>query len=408
MERHSAGSDIPQIFSATSGNPPNSFLSSTMADQAEFAFIKTFVNTISTQPITYDDEYQQPPENSLKKIPVLTGVAVPEPPARKVEETAAGSSSSERFKGVIAVSCTNSAHIATLNLLIKSTKPPITYTLSGIHPTDTISAIKQHLSTTNATAPAPDTQRLLLKGKALADNKLLKEYPVKDGDTINLMVKPGVEWNPSGPAAEPPAVTLSTPAPKPAFGTSLSSSLLSGGSPAAASGHTGKRHQRIPSVVLSPSPSNEDDLDAQPRKDVLLTLDTTDLALGTGSTTKETLGAYHLTISSPGFWDKLIQFLRCVHIFCTVSIVIDGPPLKNGVHERIRRTDCIRRLSRREQRILECERHSKDTGSCRGYGNGWYMTERRKESLLSTALRSHRTLYIIKVCYCSGLVTIRD
>ncbi|GAW01496.1 ubiquitin family protein [Lentinula edodes] len=263
-----------------------------MADQAEFAFIKTFVNTISTQPITYDDEYQQPPENSLKKVPVLTGVAVPEPPARKVEETAAGSSST------------------TLNLLIKSTKPPITYTLSGIHPTDTISAIKQHLSTTNPTAPAPDAQRLLLKGKALADNKLLKEYPVKDGDTINLMVKPGVEWNPAASAADPPVVTLNTPAPKPAFGTSLSSSLLSGGSPAAPSGHTGKRHQRIPSVVLSPSPSNEDELGAQPRKDVLLTLDTTDLALGTGSTPKETLGAYHLTISSPGFWDKLIQFLR--------------------------------------------------------------------------------------------------
>ncbi|KAJ3719047.1 hypothetical protein DFJ43DRAFT_1042816 [Lentinula guzmanii] len=264
-----------------------------MADQAEHAFIKTFINTISTQPATYGDDYQQPPENSLRKVPVLREVAVPEPPARKVEETAPGSSS------------------VTINLLIKSTKPPITYTLSGIHPTDTIAAIKQHLSSTNPTAPTPDAQRLLLKGKALADTKLLKEYPVKDGDTINLMVKPGVDWNPSAPipTAESPVVSLSSPAPKKAAEMTGSSSLLQGGPPG---GHTGKRHQRIPSVVLSPSPSNDDDVDTHTKKDILLTLDTSDLGIGSGSTSvpKETLGTYHLTISSPEFWEKLTQFLR--------------------------------------------------------------------------------------------------
>ncbi|KAJ3833789.1 hypothetical protein F5878DRAFT_632101 [Lentinula raphanica] len=262
----------------------------TMADQAEHAFIKTFTSTISTQAIIYGDDYQQPPENSLKKIPVLAGIPVPEPPASKVEAVSSS---------------------ATFNLLVKSTKPPVTYNLSGIHPTDTIAAIKQHLSTNNLTAPAPDAQRLLLKGKALADNKLLKEYPVKDGDTINLMVKPGVDWNPSAPppVVEPQPVSLSSPAPKLATSmTGSSSSLLQGGAPAS----TPKRHQRIPSVVLSPSPSNEDNGDAQPRKDVLLTLDTTDLGLGASSTSvpKEALGAYHLTISSPEFWEKLIQFLR--------------------------------------------------------------------------------------------------
>jgi UV excision repair protein RAD23 len=42
-----------------------------MAEQAEYAFAKMFLNTLSTQPITYDNDYQQPPQNSLKKIPVL-------------------------------------------------------------------------------------------------------------------------------------------------------------------------------------------------------------------------------------------------------------------------------------------------------------------------------------------------
>lgn len=40
-------------------------------DQAEQAFVKTFLNTLSSQPVTYADEYQQSPELSLRKVPVL-------------------------------------------------------------------------------------------------------------------------------------------------------------------------------------------------------------------------------------------------------------------------------------------------------------------------------------------------
>lgn len=42
-----------------------------MADQAELAFVNTLLNTLSTQPVNYGDDYQQPPQNSLKKIPVM-------------------------------------------------------------------------------------------------------------------------------------------------------------------------------------------------------------------------------------------------------------------------------------------------------------------------------------------------
>jgi hypothetical protein len=42
-----------------------------MASEAETAFVKTLLNTLSTQPVTYAEDYQQPPENFLKKIPVL-------------------------------------------------------------------------------------------------------------------------------------------------------------------------------------------------------------------------------------------------------------------------------------------------------------------------------------------------
>ena len=42
-----------------------------MAEQAELAFVKAFVNNLSSQPVTYADDFQQPPEKSLRKIPVL-------------------------------------------------------------------------------------------------------------------------------------------------------------------------------------------------------------------------------------------------------------------------------------------------------------------------------------------------
>ena len=42
-----------------------------MAEQAELAFVKSFANAISSQPVVYGNDYQTAPENELKKVPVL-------------------------------------------------------------------------------------------------------------------------------------------------------------------------------------------------------------------------------------------------------------------------------------------------------------------------------------------------
>jgi len=42
-----------------------------MADQAELVFVRSFVKAIGAQPIMYSDDYNQPPQNSLKKVPIL-------------------------------------------------------------------------------------------------------------------------------------------------------------------------------------------------------------------------------------------------------------------------------------------------------------------------------------------------
>lgn len=171
-----------------------------------------------------------------------------------------------------------------------------------MQPTDTIAQIKAQLAAVPS-APPVDAQRLLLKGKALADAKLLREYAVKDGDTVNLMVKPGFEWDPSKlpqPSPAPATVSASPSAQLKALPESESVTLLPSPEP-----RTRQGHGRIPSVVLSPSPS----LTPSPGEklvDIPLILDTSSIP-ASPSTVSDT--PYHATLSKPEFWEKLHTFL---------------------------------------------------------------------------------------------------
>lgn len=266
-----------------------------MADQAELAFAKTFLNTLSTQPIIYGNDYQQPPHNSLKRIPVFP-VTLPPPPKKHHAES----------------SGTSTTAPSQITLTFKSLKPAASYTLT-ISPTDTIATIKSQLATSHPTAPPADAQRLLVKGKALADGKLLKEYNIQQGDTVNLIVKSEISWDPS----KPKSALQPQPQPSPSKSSSpMSSSTLSvnvgdsgsqSQSGAGVSSGRGTRHSRTPSIVLSPSPSS-DALRGAPEKDILLTLDSAaDLP---SQVPVETLSAYHNTLAKPEFWQKLLAFLR--------------------------------------------------------------------------------------------------
>lgn len=106
----------------------------------------------------------------------------------------------------------SSSKPTSLTLEIKCSKPALSFSLS-CSSTLTIAALKQQLRTENPeTAPAVDDQRWLVKGKVLADTKLLKEYdlPTK---TITLMLKPGATYPPISAkeeAAAPPLLRLNT------------------------------------------------------------------------------------------------------------------------------------------------------------------------------------------------------
>ncbi|KAF7325678.1 hypothetical protein MKEN_00417700 [Mycena kentingensis (nom. inval.)] len=233
-----------------------------MADQAEQAFLRVYINTLASQSEVYADDYQQPPANSLKKVPVLH-ISVPAPPPPK-KQALAGSS-------------------APLSVTFKSLKPAASYTIA-VNPTDTIAAVKAALAA-QPNGPPVDAQRLLLKGKALADAKLVKEYPIKDGDIVNLVLKPtptSTSTTTTMDLGKLPTLTTEMPA-------------------------ASRKHQRIPSVVLSPSPSNDGaGTPNSVERDIILTVD----AGSTESLAAKELSTYHTTIAEPEFWERLLKFFK--------------------------------------------------------------------------------------------------
>jgi len=190
---------------------------------------------------------------------------------------------------------------ATLQITFKSLKPPFSVTIP-VSPADPISSIKSQIAA-QPHAPPADAQRLLLKGKALADAKLLQEYNIQDGDTINLMVKPGVDWDPTK-SPEPPAL-LSVALP------SETSSLT----PAASTKRRG--HSRIPSVVLSPTPSSPLE---KPQDIQLIDGDGFTLSAEIGTETAIPQTTYRATVSQPEYWEKLLAFLRYANPCALVSL----------------------------------------------------------------------------------------
>ncbi|KDQ08613.1 hypothetical protein BOTBODRAFT_37764 [Botryobasidium botryosum FD-172 SS1] len=220
-----------------------------MASQPdETAFIKSHLGSLASVPLTYLDEYQPEADHIPKKIPVF-GVELLPPPERKNEDVDMGDN---------------------ITITIKSSKPAASFELS-VHTTDTIAILKTKLEEQNG--PPADKQRLLLKGKALLDTKLLKEYGIGNGDTVNLMVKPDYKWDPSEEKPKEPTAPAHTPG-----------------------------HQRIPSLVLSTtSPTSPTGGNRPP---IPLTLDTN----LTQAVPPQPTSA-HATISSPDFWHRLRAFL---------------------------------------------------------------------------------------------------
>jgi hypothetical protein len=74
-------------------------------------------------------------------------------------------------------------------------KPSSQFTIGGLNENDTVGQLKQRIYQQQSSLPV-NRQRLLIKGKVLADQKTLGELSIQEGTIIHLMVTAA----PSSPA----------------------------------------------------------------------------------------------------------------------------------------------------------------------------------------------------------------
>lgn len=174
-----------------------------------------------------------------------------------------------------------------VKLTIKSLKPALTFSLEA-PPTATISSLKAVLAQQDPSAPAPEAQRWLLKGKSMGDGKLLKEFPVEDGSVVTLMTA-----KVAAPVPSPELVPVPTPILEAASGLAPPPAVSPRPSPPSTPVR-GSSHRSVPSLTIS-----------------------TDLSPSTSSTgvpfhesISNDKSHFDTVIASPDLWTDAMEVLR--------------------------------------------------------------------------------------------------
>jgi hypothetical protein len=169
----------------------DSFLPNSRIDD-EVQFATRQVTALKSQKVLYGDDYVPAEADRPKRARVVTvrlplsspgghrsyvdylhkvPVALPE---AAVAEAPSSSGSTLVCNGN--TFCTDSSILRAddITLNLSSFKPPLSYTLSCA-PTSTVGALKASLVSSFPGAPPVESQRWVLKGKAMSDGKLLRE-----------------------------------------------------------------------------------------------------------------------------------------------------------------------------------------------------------------------------------------
>lgn len=92
-------------------------------------------------------------------------------------------------------------------MTIKVLKPSSQFTIGGLTGSETVGQLKQRIYQQQSSIPV-NRQRLLIKGKVLADQKTLEELSIQEGAVIHLMITAA----PASPTAAPSSSGLSAEA----------------------------------------------------------------------------------------------------------------------------------------------------------------------------------------------------
>ncbi|EFP89945.1 hypothetical protein PGT21_029914 [Puccinia graminis f. sp. tritici] len=195
--------------------------------QDEINAVKRHLQALCKQQLQLTNEHNSSLESRPRRVN-CPQVPLAEPPAPLTDEST-GLANSEPIK-----------------ITIKSLKPPLSFSIA-CSPSSTISELKQLLCDSDSSAPPVEAQRLVYKGKALADSKLLKEYEaIQTGETIHLIIKPDSTVS-NLASSERPSSVLVEP------GTPISEKTLagaSGGSVSSAKEGEPKLAMKIPKITM--------------------------------------------------------------------------------------------------------------------------------------------------------------
>ncbi|KAL1933173.1 hypothetical protein VTP01DRAFT_8851 [Rhizomucor pusillus] len=141
----------------------------------EGSFIKQYLESLSSRSVRFDEDYcsrQLPSPLRIKRQPA--------PPNTKNVKTEPEESTAAAPTSAV------SDDTATIDVIVKILKPASQLTVGNVSVNDTVSELKNRIYQLN-NVPA-NRQKLLLKGKVLADSKALKDYNISNGATVHLMV----------------------------------------------------------------------------------------------------------------------------------------------------------------------------------------------------------------------------
>ncbi|KAI7897555.1 uncharacterized protein BX663DRAFT_527813 [Cokeromyces recurvatus] len=140
------------------------------AAQTELEFINLYLESLSSKSVRFGDDYLSrnlPSPLRIKRVP-STPI---------IEENASQQANNNLTR----------SNDSKFQVTIKVLKPSLQFTIGGLSPNTTINQLKQRIYQQQSSLPIA-RQRLLIKGKVLADQKSLEELAVKQDTTIHLML----------------------------------------------------------------------------------------------------------------------------------------------------------------------------------------------------------------------------
>ncbi|OAV99786.1 hypothetical protein PTTG_00456 [Puccinia triticina 1-1 BBBD Race 1] len=287
MTKSNRHSDFPPLDDVEDSPNKQSISSSKMDSilpaqklQDEINAVKRHLQALSKQQLQLANEHNSSLESRPRRVN-CPQIPLAEPPAPLTTESSAAASEP-------------------IKITIKSLKPPLSFSIA-CSPSSTISELKQLLCQSDSSAPPVEAQRLVYKGKALADSKLLKEYEaIQTGETIHLMIKPDSAVS-NLASSERPSSVLVEP------GTPISEKTLSGATGGSVSGKDGepKLAMKIPKITMEidGSDSSEQPIISRSRSGSVHTNPMYSPHLGISE-------AFKSVVTGDQFWISTRQFLE--------------------------------------------------------------------------------------------------